>query len=461
MKPYKTLTKNHLNQLISIVGKEHISVKETDLDQHAKDESFHQAHRPAAVVWPGSAQEISEILAFANQENIPVTPWGAGTSLEGNPIPIFGGIVLDTLRMDKVLEVRVDDFQVDVQAGAKYKDMNALLGKQGLFFPPDPGANASIGGMIANNAAGTRTPRYGMTMDNVLSLEVVMPSGEIIRTGTQAPKSSSGYDLVHLFIGSEGTLGIITEATLKLSPLPEKFSAAVAAFPSMEAASRTVSNIMGSGITPAALELIDPATMVEFNTVEGFDMPLNPTLLMEFHSSTDAGLAEELDVVHGLCKDEDCLTFEAGMGRSERDRLWKVRHQNYEILVRNNPGKAILVLDVAVPVSKYPNMVKVSEKALKERGLKGYVMGHAGDGNLHPAIIYTPDDEDSFELALEADKVIVKAAIEMGGTATGEHGVGIGKKQFMELEHGHSLEVMKMIKDTLDPNGILNPGKIF
>lgn len=458
---HRVLTPDALNFLISVVGEAHVSVKGADLDLHARDQSFHDAHRPAAVVWPASAAEIGVILQFANQHRIPVTPWGAGTSLEGNPIPVYGGIVLDTMRMDKILGVRAADFQVDVQAGMRYKDMNAALARQGLFFAPDPGANASMGGMIANNAAGTRTLRYGTTKDNVLRLEVVLPSGEIIRTGTRAAKTSSGYDLVHLFVGSEGTLGVITEATLRLVPLPSKFSAVVASFPTLEEATRTVSSIMGSGLTPAALEFLDPNTVRALNVSGEFELPEHPTLLMEFHSATDAGLEEELGVVEGLCKEEGCLGFEAGLGRSERDRLWRMRHQTYEILVRSNPGRAFLIVDVAVPVSDYPRLVGMAEQAMSERGLRGYLVGHAGDGNLHPLIPYTSGDADSYGVALAADEAIVEAAIALGGTATGEHGVGIGKRRFMPLEHGNSLNAMRAIKAAFDPNGILNPGKIF
>lgn len=236
----QNLTPDNLNFLVSVLGQEHVSVKSVDQDQHARDQSFHEAHRPAAVIWPASAGEVSTILRYANQHRIPVTPWGAGTSLEGNPIPLYGGIVLDTMRMDKILGVRSYDFQVDVQAGVRYKDMNAALARHGLFFAPDPGANASIGGMIANNAAGTRTLRYGTTKDNVLRLEVILASGEIIRTGTRATKSSSGYDLVHLFVGSEGTLGVVTGVTLQLAPLPDKFSAAIASFSTLEGATQAV-----------------------------------------------------------------------------------------------------------------------------------------------------------------------------------------------------------------------------
>ncbi len=461
LEPLQELTPATLEFLASVVGREHLSLKGPDLDQHSRDQSFHPPHRPAAVVWPASAREVSAILAYADRERIPVTPWGAGTSLEGNPIPIYGGIALDLGRMDKILQVRPADFQVDVQAGATYKDMNAALGRQGLFFPPDPGANATIGGMIANNAAGTRTLRYGTTRDNVLRLQVVLASGAIIEVGTQARKTASGYDLLHLFVGSEGTLGVFTQATLRLAPLPEKFSAAVAAFPSLEAATRTVAGIMGSGILPAALEFMDTATLRALNACGLFQLPEQPTLLMEFHRATEAGLQEELGLVEDLCREEGCTRFDAGLGRAERDRLWRARHQTYEILVRSVPGRAYLIVDVAAPVSQYPRLVRAAQRAMARRGLQGYLVGHAGDGNLHPLIPYTPDDPASHLLAWEADEEIVAAAIAMGGTATGEHGVGLGKRRFMAQEHGAALQIMQTIKGALDPHGILNPGKIF
>jgi D-lactate dehydrogenase (cytochrome) len=350
---------------------------------------------------------------------------------------------------------------VDVQAGVRYKDMNGRLARDGLFFAPDPGANATIGGMIANNAAGTRTPGYGATRDNVLRLEVVLASGEIIRTGSLAAKSASGYDLVHLFTGSEGTLGIITEATLRLAPLPEHFSAVVVSFGSVTGAARAVAAVMGSGIVPAAMEFLNVASVRELNNEGTFSMPEHPTLLMEFHSATERALQEELGLVEELCRAEGCPSFEAGLGREARDRLWKARHDTYEIEVRANPGISFIVVDVAVPVSKFPELVAVCEEALEKRGLQSYMVGHAGDGNLHPLIPYRPEDEASYQEAAAAHAEMVEAAIGLGGTATGEHGVGIGKRQYMAREHGRSLEVMRAIKKTLDPNVILNPGKIL
>jgi len=416
---------------------------------------------PAAVVWPASTAEVSAILSYANQHRIPVTPWGAGTSLEGNPIPVQGGIVLNLSRMNRILDVHTADFQIDVQPGILYKDMNKALARHGLFFAPDPGANASIGGMVSNNAAGTRTPKYGATKDNVLRLEVVLPSGEIIRTGTRAVKTSSGYDLVHLFIGSEGTLGVVTETTLKLAPLPDKFSAVTVAFPSVEAATRSVSSIVGSGLTPAALEFLDLTSVRALNTADDINLPEHPTLLMEFHSATEVGLRDELALVRQLCEEESYLAFQAGLGRAARDWLWRARHQLYEVLVRNHPGRAFVIVDVAVPISNFPQLVATAGQALARRALMGTIVGHAGDGNLHALIAYLPDDEKSYVVAHAADVEIVNAALALDGTATGEHGIGIGKREFMAQEHGHSLNVMRAIKNALDPNGIMNPGKVL
>ncbi len=459
--PQENLGPQHVDYLMSVVGKEHVSVTAADREQHARDQSFHEAHLPTAVVWPASASEISAILKYANQHHIPVTPWGAGSSLEGNPIPVHGGIILDLLRLDRILAIRPDDFQVDVQAGVRYKDMNAQLARDGLFFAPDPGANASIGGMIANNAAGTRTPRYGATKDNVLRLELVTPTGDIIHTGSLAHKSSSAYDLTHLFIGSEGTLGVVTTATLRLAPLPEQFSAAVASFETVTAATRAVSGVMGSGIVPAALEFLNTAVVRELNGVEEFSLPERPTLLMEFHSATAAALQEELGLVRAICQGENCAAFEAGLGRDERDRLWRVRHQTYEILVRANPGVAFLIVDLAVPVSRFPDLVAACQGAMVRENMKTYLVGHAGDGNLHPLVPYQPGNEASFGLATAIHAEMVQAALALGGTVTAEHGVGIGKRKYMGQEHGRSLAVMQTIKQALDPNGILNPGKIF
>lgn len=460
--PVTNLADDTIEFLKQTLGAENVSVTNADREFHARDQSFHHAHMPAAVVFPENTAQVSALLKYANAQKIPVTAWGAGTSIEGNPIPVAGGIVMDFLRMDKILRVYENDFQVDVQPGIKYKDMNAKLAAHGLFFAPDPGANASIGGMIANNAAGTRTPGYGATKDNVFRLEIVLANGDVIHTGTRSKKTSSGYDLTHLFIGSEGTLGIVTQATLRLYPIPEHFSAVVAAFETLDGATRSVSAMMGAGLKPVALELIDPVTARNLNTTGEFRLHEKPTLLMEFHSVTTQSIEHELALAHELCMDNECIAFETGVGRAERDRLWKMRHSTYEVMVRNYPGIAFLICDVAAPVSKYPELVAACEREINALGLAGASMvGHAGDGNLHPLVPYIPDDEASHARALHALGNMVRFALSLGGTATGEHGVGLGKIQFMREEHGASLEVMRAVKNLFDPNGILNPGKMF
>jgi D-lactate dehydrogenase (cytochrome) len=456
------LSAESLHFLKQTLGAENVSVTQADREYHARDQSFHAAHMPAAVVFPETTAQVSAILKYANAEKIPVVAWGAGTSIEGNPIPVAGGIVMDFMRMDKILNVYADDFQAEVQPGIKYKDMNVKLAAQGLFFAPDPGANASIGGMIANNAAGTRTPGYGATKDNVFRLEVVLANGDVIHTGTRAEKTSSGYDLTHLFIGSEGTLGIVTQATIRLHPIPEHFSAVVASFETIAGATRSVAAMMGAGLHPVALELIDPVTARNLNTTGEFRLQEKPTLLMEFHSVTTQSIEHELALAQELCNDNDCLAFETGVGRAERDRLWKMRHSTYEVMVRNYPGIAFLICDVAAPVSKYPELVAACEREINALGLAGASMvGHAGDGNLHPLVPYLPDDDASHARALNALGNMVRAALSLGGTATGEHGIGLGKIQFMREEHGASLDVMRALKNLFDPNGILNPGKMF
>ena len=458
---HNTLSENDLVHLRSLVGEEWVSTSIAVREQHARDQSFHAPHLPEAVVWPGTTDQVSAVLRHANDRGIPVTAWGAGTSLEGNPIPLCGGIVLDLRRMDEILAIRAEDFQVDAQAGVLYKDMNEVLGRHGLFFAPDPGANASIGGMVANNAAGIRSVKYGATRENVLRLGVVLADGRVIHCGTHAPKSTSGYDLVHLFTGSEGTLGIVTEATLKLAPWPDQVSAGVAAFDTVDEAAQAVYEIMGSGLSPAALELLDTNTVALLNREEGVGLPESPILFMEYHAATRSALEEELVLVEEICADNGCTNFQAGMGHDERGRLWHARHQTYEVLVRGNPEHDLLTLDVAVPISQLPAIVARVGELISQYGLLCYTVGHAGDGNLHVAVAHDPGDAVSVARVRAFDAELVHYALELGGTATGEHGVGIGKRQFMAAEHGGGLAVMGQIKQLLDPNGILNPGKIL
>lgn len=447
--------------LSSFLPTEQFSMAESERAHHAADQSSHPAHLPDMVIWPTRTEEVSRIAQFAHHHAIPITPWGAGSSLEGNPIPVQGGISLSFRLMNQITAVHARDFQVTVQPGILYKDMNQTLAQHGLFFAPDPGANASIGGMLANNAAGIRTVRYGATRDNVLGLEVVLANGDVIRTGSRSLKQSAGYDLTHLIVGSEGTLGIITEATLKLEPIPEQFSAATAAFPTVKQAAQVVYEIMGAGLAPNALELLDETAVRVINTEPTIQLADGPNLFMEFSGPSQTALAETLTLVQAICQEHDCLTYQEAIGPDARRHLWEARHRLLEIHLRQFPGMAYLITDVAVPISEYPALAAETAVLLRDLGLEGSIASHAGDGNLHSLIFFPPDQPDQRQKAANFNKQLVKLAQSRGGTCTGEHGVGLGKIDYMSDEHGAALEVMRAIKKTLDPNNILNPGKIF
>ncbi|GIK42074.1 MAG: oxidoreductase [Chloroflexota bacterium] len=448
--------------LQAIVGPERVSITQADRLQHARDQSSHAEHLPDLVLWPQTTAEVSAILAYANQARLPVTAWGAGTSLEGNPVPVQGGIVLDFQQMNHILAIHAADFQVTVQPGMLYKDMNKTLARHGLFFAPDPGANASIGGMVANNAAGIRTVKYGATRDNVLALEVVLANGEMLRTGARSVKQSAGYDLTHLFVGSEGTLGIVTEATLKLAPLPEHFSAVITAFPTVEIAAEVVFALIGSGLEPAALELLDAQALTVLNSEADFDLTVAPTLFMEFSGASEASLAEELALVEAICREHDGRSFQAGIGREARNRLWQARHRFFETSQRYYSGHAYFLTDVAVPISQFPALVAAANQIMARLNCQGTIIGHAGDGNLHTAIFFPPGDDKARAHAAQVNDHLVERALALGGTCTGEHGVGLGKQKYMLAEHGPvALNLMRQLKATLDPNGILNPGKVL
>jgi len=458
---YNRMTEEDFAFLRSLLGPDRVSTGESVLDLHAQDESYHEGCRPEVVAWPTRTGDVVAILRHANNRMIPVTPWGAGTSLEGNPLPSRGGIVLDFEQMDQIVGIRAEDFQVDVQPGVKYKDMNKVLARHGLFFAPDPGPNAMIGGMVANNASGVRTIKYGSTRDNVLRLTVVLPTGKVIRVGSFSTKSSSGYDLVRLIVGSEGTLGVITEITLKLDGIPSRFSAAVVTFESVQKATDSVYEIMGSGLIPAALELLDTETVVAINGDGRVRLAEKPTLFLEFTGSTDVCLEEDLALTREICESNGALSFESGVGREERNRLWEVRHEAAESIKRANPGLDVLIVDTAVSLSKYSTMVEQAKKIADAYQVKSYIFGHAGDGNLHMNIVGNMRDSSCVERINKANEEIVAYAISVGGTATGEHGIGIGKRKFMRQEHGDAVDLMRRIKNLFDPKGILNPGKLL
>ena len=444
-----------------MVAADRFSAGESVLDLHARDQSSHPPHRPEAVIWPTSPSEVAAVLRFANENSIPVTGWGSGSSLEGNPIPINGGIVLDFSQMNRILEIREEDFQADVEPGLVYQDLNEKLRHTGLFFPPDPGARATLGGMIANNASGTRTIYYGSTKDYVLKLSVVLANGEIIEMGTRASKTSSGYDLIRLFVGSEGTLGVIVGATVRLAGIPAEYSAAVADFPSIAKAGRAVFEIIRGGLNPASLELVGPECVELMNRDAGLGLDVSPTIFMEFHGSTTRQLEEILDMAKEICVDQECRNFKPGLGRSERDRIFQARHDLGEMIVRSHTKERIKVMDVAVPITGYTELIKAIDAEIGGTNLKTYYISHAGNGNVHLNILCPKGDDKLWNMIEEIVDRLVEKTLDLGGTATGEHGIGLGKSKFMIAEHGASLQWMQQVKMLFDPNGILNPGKIF
>jgi len=458
---FTPMTASHIKDLALVVSPDRISTGASVLDLHAKDQSQHAPVRPEAVIWPESQDEVAAVVTYANNQCIPIVGWGSGSSLEGNPIPVEKGIVLDFSHMNKILAVKAADFQVDVEPGLVYQDLNEHLRHSGLFFPPDPGARATVGGMIANNASGTRTVHYGSTKDYVLKLTMVLANGEIIETGSRSAKSSSGYDLLHLFVGSEGTLGLVVQATLRLVGLPEEYAAAIVTFPTIQAASEAVVEIVRSGLDPASLELLDPACIRLFNQEKHLGLEEAPTLFTEFHGPSMAYLVEILDLVEEICRDAGHLGFQKGLGREERNRFFEARHELGEMVIRAHPDCGTQVIDVAVPMTAYSDIITSASLAAEKAGVPGYAFSHAGDGNLHLNLAGRKNNPDDWRLIEEISRELVFKALSYGGTATGEHGVGMGKKGYMTEEHGKSLNWMKQIKALFDPKGILNPGKIF
>lgn len=456
------LTDSDIARLEAIAGKENVSVRRSDLEAHSIDESWFEPQLPDVVVWPSTTEQISAILRYANERKIPVVPWSGGSSLEGNPVPVRGGILLGMYRLDKILEIREDDLQVVVQPGIVYDNLNAQLRRLGMYFPPAPGSAdvATIGGMVANNSSGMRAVKYGGTRDYVLKLVVVLPNGEVITIGSNARKSSSGYDLVSLFVGSEGTLGVVSEITLRLIGLPEKVGVALAVFEELGDATSAIYDCVRSGLTPSAIELLDAATVRVTNQQQGLSLRETPTLFAEFDGSESA-VEEQLEYLRELCEDSNCVDFQVATTTEAREKLWTARKEARESIKQSHPGLTMISGDICVPISRFSEMVEFVHEVSERSGVLIYAFGHAGDGNLHTETIVRKEDAEEFARGLRATDEIIERAIDVGGTSTGEHGVGLGKRQFMLKEHGTSLEVMRAIKGLLDPQGIMNPGKIF
>ena len=429
-------------------------------DHHAKDESWHHPHRPDAVVFPESTEDVVEIVRICAAYQTPVVAYGTGTSLEGNVIPHLGGVVVDLERMNQILRVSADDLDVTVQARVTRMQLNAHIKDLGLFFPIDPGADASIGGMASTRASGTNAVRYGTMRDNVLSLTVVLSDGRVVRTSRRSRKSAAGYDLTRLFVGSEGTLGIITEVTLRLYGVPEAMAAAVCSFDSLEGAVNTVIQTIQLGIPVARIELLDEMQMNSLNRYSGMDHPVKNTLFIEFHGS-DAGVKEQAETVQAVASDHGGGAFQWATQTEQRNALWKARHDVTYANKALRPGCEIWATDVCVPISRLAECILQTKEDLRHSFLTAPLVGHAGDGNFHLGFLIRRDDPAELAEAERLNERLVMRALAMDGTCTGEHGIGLGKRKYLLAEHGEGVSVMRQIKQVLDPHNLMNPGKIF
>jgi D-lactate dehydrogenase (cytochrome) len=439
-----------------------VSTNATVREQHAKGEDWLPPHQPDAVAFPETTEEVSRLLALCHEHGVPAVAWGAGTSLEGHVTPVRGGLTLDMSRMARVLEVSQADLDCRIEPGVTRQALNTALRDQGLFFPVDPGSVCTIGGMCSTRASGTAAVRYGTIRENVLGLTVVLADGRVVQTGGRARKSAAGYDLTRLFIGAEGTLGVITEITLRLQAIPEATSAAVCQFPALEAAVETVITTLQSAIPVARMELLDEVQMeacIAYSKLAGYQ-PL-PTLFLEFHG-TPAAVAEQAAQVQEIAEGLGGEKFAFATAEEERNRLWKARHDAYWACLALRPGSRGIATDVCVPISRLADALLGCKADIAASGLVAPIVGHVGDGNFHTVILIDPNDQASIDAAFALDKQIVARALALGGTCTGEHGIGIGKREFLAEEAGATaLEVMRAVKSALDPRGILNPGKLF
>ncbi len=452
-------TPSAIDELRLMLG-ERLSTSTGVRDHHAKDESWHHPHRPDAVVFPNSTEEVSEIVRVCARHNTPVVAYGTGTSLEGNVIPHHGGIVVDLINLNKVLRVSAEDLDVTVQARVTRKELNAYIRDQGLFFPIDPGADASLGGMAATRASGTNAVRYGTMRENVLALTVVLADGRIIRTSRRSRKSAAGYDLTRLFVGSEGTLGIITEVTLRLYGIPEAMAAAVCSFKNIEGAVNTVIQTIQLGIPVARIELLDDVQMDAVNKFSKLSYPVQDTLFVEFHG-TEAGVKEQAEMVQAIAAEHGGGDFKWATKPEERSALWTARHDVTYANKALRPGCEIWATDVCVPISRLAECILETKQDLKQSFLIAPLVGHVGDGNFHLGFLINRDDPKELAEAERLNDRLVMRALAMDGTCTGEHGIGLGKMKFLTAEHGDAVSVMRSIKIALDPQNIMNPGKIF
>ena len=447
--------------LIDIVGQANFTDQLIDMVSYSYDASDHH-HRPEAAVWPTGPEQVSRILRLANEHCIPVTPRGAGTGLAGSAIPVKGGIVLDLCRMNRILDIRIPDRLVVVQPGVGYADLEETLGPYGFFFPPDPASSSvcTLGGNVATNAGGIRGAKYGVTSEYVLGLEVVLPDGRILRTGSDCMKSVSGFDLTRLFTGSEGTLGVITEITLKINPKPTAFKTVLASFSHLKDAGQAIADIMHAGIIPSVLEVLEENTITVLRERANMGLPnVKALILTETDGHTEAETAFQMAAVIEIFRKNKVTDIQVAHTAEETEELWRARKSAGSTAAQLMPSN--VSEDVTVPISKVPDLLTGISKIVRNYGLPFVIFGHAGDGNLHPRIMYDPSVPDQVQQLKKAVYEIFKLTCDLGGTLTGEHGIGLSKAPYMTLEHDQvSLDLMRSIKRLFDPNNILNPGKM-
>ncbi len=434
----------------------------TQLEHHSHGESWHASGEPDAVVFPLTTDEVSAVLIAAARHRSPVVPFGIGSALEGHVNAIRGGVSIDLSRMNRVLRVSVDDLDATVEAGVTHRQLNKALANTGTVFWVDPGADATLGGMAATRASGTTAVRYGTMREAVLGLTVVLADGRVVRTGGRARKSSSGYDLTRLFVGSEGTLGVITEVTVRLHGLPEAVSAAVCGFATMEGAVKTVMTAIQLGIPVARIELLDEVQIEAVNRYSHLNYPSVPTLFFEFHGTSAANLAEHVHSVEDLAAENGGAGFQWATTTEDRARLWHARHNAFYAAVALRPGGKAWTTDVCVPISRLAECILETREDVQRSTLVAPLVGHVGDGNFHLIFVINPDNASELAQVKEINGRLVHRALAMGGTCSGEHGVGMGKMEYLAEEHGsEAIDVMKSIKRALDPDNRMNPGKIF
>ncbi len=445
-----------LRQLLGDRVSTAVSVRE----EHGKDASYHRCQPPDAVAFAQSTEEVSEIVKICAQYKVPLIPFGSGTGVEGNVVALWGGVCLDLSRMKQILRVSMEDLDATVQSGVTHEQLNDHLRDSGLFFSVDPGANCTIGGMAATRASGTNSVRYGTMRENVLSLTVVLPDGRVVRTGRRARKSSAGYDLTGLFIGSEGTLGVIVEVTVRLHGIPAATSSAVCSFPSLEAAVNTAIKTIQGGVPVARMELANAAQIGAINSYSKLDLPIAPTLWLEFHG-TEAGVQEQAKIVQKIAFDHGGADFCWSAHPEERLKLWRARHDVAYADRALRPGAEIWVTDVCVPISRLAECITETEKDITASFLPAPIVGHVGEGNFHMVMVLDPSEPKEMAEAERLNQRLVNRALSLDGTCTGEHGIGCGKIDFLIAEHGEAVSLMHAIKKAIDSGNIMNPGKIF